>query len=209
MKHSKLIVLAVMFVLIVLVLCACTTNLLTVNFYSEENGLLYSYQVKNGESLDEIPEVPYKEGYTGTWSITDFDEIKSNLTVYAVYTSNQYTVNVYADGTLVESYTLTKGKTLTTIPAVPNKEGYTGAWDVSSFSQLKTNTNVNAIYTPITYTVSFYNDIDSAPYLTQKVEDGVLKNIPTPTGASNLGVKWMIFTNYEYFIFRIIGPFQT
>ena len=194
MKHSKLIVLAVMFVLIVLVLCACTNNLLTVNFYSEENGLLYSYQVKNGESLDEIPDVPYKEGYTGTWSITDFDEIKSNLTVYAVYTSNQYTVNFYADGVLVNSYTLTKGKTLTTIPAVPAKEGYTGVWDVSSFSQLKTNTNVNAIYTPITYTVSFYNDIDSAPYLTQKVEDGVLKNIPTPTGSSNLGVKWMIFT---------------
>lgn len=49
-------------------------------------------KVKIGETLTDIPVPINKQGYYIEWSITTFDNITSDLTVYAVETAKTYTV---------------------------------------------------------------------------------------------------------------------
>ena len=47
-----------------------------------------------GQALEDIPEVPLVEGYTGYWSVQDFSNIIENMTVKAVYTDRILTVDL-------------------------------------------------------------------------------------------------------------------
>ena len=70
---------------------------LSVRFYDGEEEL-YVYYVSYGEALTDIPEVPSKEGETNSqWSITDFSNITSDMSVYALYKSTVYTVLLPVD----------------------------------------------------------------------------------------------------------------
>lgn len=53
--------------------------------------------VKDGDSLTDIPAVPYKRGCSGQWDVTDFTNIRSNLIVNAIYQLNG-TGDVNMDG---------------------------------------------------------------------------------------------------------------
>lgn len=66
---------------------------------------------------------------------------------------NEYEVSFYADGSLVASYIVEHGKALETIPSVPKKAGYDGAWDAEDFSCVTGDMTVTAVYTesPIKY----------------------------------------------------------
>ena len=120
--------------------------------------------VNHGETLTDIPDVPVKDGYTQlepVWDITDFSNITSDLTVNAVYTLNTYTVTFMADGEVVAEKTVNHGETLTDIPDVPVKDGYTQTapvWDVTDFRNIGSDLTVNAVYTLNTYTVTFMAD---------------------------------------------------
>ncbi|MGN0768130.1 MAG: leucine-rich repeat domain-containing protein [Christensenellales bacterium] len=135
---------------------ACSSDdLVTVKFYVD--GELYrTCRAEKGKGIDDVPEVPYKEGYKGRWDRTDFDEITESITVTAIYEKDTYTVSFYADGVLVAAITEKKGKTITGIPSVPAKDGYDGEWNVTIFNGLTADTVVTAVYTPKAAFATFY-----------------------------------------------------
>ena len=74
--------------------------------------------LKNGEifSTTNLPPIPEKEGYVGSWSTTDFSKIRSNFVIEAIYTKIEYKVNfLNEEGALITSQTINDKK----IPYVP------------------------------------------------------------------------------------------
>ena len=61
-----------------------------------------------------------------------------------------FTVTFVADGTTVETKVVNVGESLevSAFPEVPDKSGFTGAWDVNE--AITEETTVNAVYTPVT-----------------------------------------------------------
>lgn len=137
-------------------LTACSNEVVSVEFYVD--GVLYdSYKVEVGGYLDEIPEVPVKDGYVGKWDVADFDEITEPIKTNAIYTKNVYTVTFIADGTIVATRTANVGKPITDVPEVPYKEGYIGEWNVTNFVGITVDTTVNAVYSRDALYASFYD----------------------------------------------------
>ena len=67
-----------------------------VSFLADGN-VIQTIKVKPGESLDKskFPAVPEKKGYTGVWDRTEsLADIRSDVTVNAVYTAQEFTVTV-------------------------------------------------------------------------------------------------------------------
>ena len=107
------------------------------------------YTVENRDIAE--PLVPEKTGYYAEWE--NYTLTTGNVTVNAVYTPVVYTVTFAADGETVAECTYTVEDNTFAVPSVPNKVGYTGVWETYS---LKTgDMTVNAVYTPIEYTVTF------------------------------------------------------
>ena len=59
--------------------------------------------VKYGESLTDIPNPEPKDGYTIRWDVTDFSEIKEDITVTAIEEAIEYTITYDAAGGTVEN----------------------------------------------------------------------------------------------------------
>jgi uncharacterized repeat protein (TIGR02543 family) len=53
-------------------------------------------------TVDEMPEVPEKEGYTGIWVTEDLLDIKENITINAQYTINDGSVSYYVSDTDID-----------------------------------------------------------------------------------------------------------
>ena len=105
--------------------------------------------------MTDIPDVPEKEGHTGEWNITDFSEIKQDLTVNAVYTAKTMTVTFVADGQTVATRQVSYGSPLTDIPTIPEKEGHTGVWNITDFSEIRQDLTVQAVYRIIILEVTY------------------------------------------------------
>lgn len=60
--------------------------------------------------------------------------------------AQQYLVSFVADGKTVYCCAVNSGEAVANIPAVPAKDGYTGAWDHDG-SNITANTTINAVYT--------------------------------------------------------------
>ena len=67
-----------------------------------------------------------------------------------------YSVTFVADGNVVSVVSYSENTATISEPSVPNKTGYTGAWEPYSLGAA--NIIVNAVYTPIEYTVTFVAD---------------------------------------------------
>lgn len=157
MKRKLILCIAIALLLAIAVTTcfACSTKLVSIKFYVD--GKLYvTKTIDKGGSLDDVPEVPAKDGYKSYWSVTNFDEINEDTSVHAVYEKDTYTVSFYADNVLIKSVTEKKGKTITDIPPVPEKEGYDGEWNVTLFNGITTDTRVDAVYTAKGVYVTFY-----------------------------------------------------
>ncbi|MBE6667920.1 MAG: hypothetical protein E7607_06410 [Ruminococcaceae bacterium] len=125
-----------------------------------------------------IPAVPAKDGYDGAWYVrmADGNDIplasytleNKDITVYAKYERNRFTVTFTANGTTVDTVTFNKGETsipANKIPAVPAKDGYAGAWYVqgangaeilfSSYTLEDKDITVYAKYERNRFTVTF------------------------------------------------------
>ena len=124
--------------------------------------------VNAGETVADIPTVPEKDGYTGKWMIgndefTSETVINADTEVTAVYTEiivepTTYTVTFKAEGADDVTRTVESGKTVTDIPAVPTKEGYTGKWmigndEFTAETVINADTEVTAVYTENTQPV--------------------------------------------------------
>ena len=110
------------------------------------------------------PNDPVKTHYTfNGWyngeTLWDFetDTVTSNLTLTAKFTAIEYTITFKADGEQVgEPVTYTVEDDTIVEPNVPLKEGYGGKWEPYTLDG--GNKEVNAVYTPIEYTITFKAD---------------------------------------------------
>ena len=132
------------------------------------------YTVENKEITE--PPVPERQGYAGEWE--EYTLTTGNVTVNAVYTPIVYTVTFVADGEEIGSDTYTVEDKEITEPLVPEKEGYEGKWE--SYDLVAFDVTVNAIYTPIQYTVTFIADGIKINVFYYTVEDKNFDNPPVP-----------------------------
>ncbi len=127
-----------------------------INFLNEDE-TIYLAEKYTIDNKPTVPAVPEKEGYTGAWEEFEYTYDKDNAVevkpVYTAISGDEFTVTFYAEGVLVKTVEFTKGATSVEEPAVPSKEHFTGAWE--SYTLGESNINVNVVYTPIEYTLTF------------------------------------------------------
>ncbi|MCR4660751.1 MAG: leucine-rich repeat protein [Clostridia bacterium] len=178
----------------IMVACSKKGKTFSVTFYVDGNEYR-TYIVNEGSALDTIPDVPSKEGYEASWSVKDdsFDEILTDLKVYAVYNKATYTILFLADGIYVSSITLNNNERITEskIPEIPPKEGFTGEWNITDFSKVKTNIVVEAVYSPIVYYVQFVDKNGRAIGNQQKIVSGSIETVPKCPEENGLMCKWV------------------
>ena len=157
----------------------------TVVLYAVWEANTYTVTFKDGANVVKTQTVNYgtsataptltKEGYTLSWD-KSFNNVKSDLEVNAVWTINTHTVT-FKDGTnIVKTQTVNHG-TSATAPTL-TKEGYTLSWD-KSFNNVKSDLEVNAVWTINTHTVTFKDGTNIVK--TQTVNYGTSATAPTLT----------------------------
>ena len=124
---------------------------------------------------DMVPTVGEKVGYTGAWenytiNVNDPDDI----TINAIYSVITYTATFMVDGEVWATVTFTVEDTSITEPAVPEKEGYTGAWE--PYELTASDIIINAVYTAIgTDTTTDVTDSTGKPGSKDDDEEEVTK----------------------------------
>ena len=144
------------------------------------------YTVENNVISE--PEIPEKAGYGAKWESYTLNG--GNKEVNAIYTAGVYTVTFKADGVTVGTCDYTVENKEITPPQVPAKPHYTGTWE--AYTLETGNVTVNAVYTPVTYTVTFKADgvvVDTETYTVAN------KNITEPTAPSKdyYTVEWATY----------------
>ena len=130
------------------------------------------YTVETTSIKDQEPTVPAKDGYTGAWA--PYTLSVGGITVQAQYTPIEYTATFVADGTTVGTAAYTVETTSVQEPAVPKKDGYTGAWKPYTFAV--GGVTVEAQYTAIEYTATFVADGATVGTVTYTVETASIKD---------------------------------
>ncbi|MCR5313135.1 MAG: InlB B-repeat-containing protein [Bacteroidaceae bacterium] len=155
-------------------------NKYNVTFVNEGN--VYSTSIAEYGTKISLPEAnPTKEGYTfaGWENYTEDMSVPANdVTFNATWTVNKYTVEFISDGVSVSSATLDYGTTIT-VPAAPEKTGYTFTGWTPTVAETVPASNV-------TYTASFkvnqYNVtfvVDGATVKSEKLDYGTEITAPT------------------------------
>lgn len=182
-------------VLLILTACIATAcgskNSHSVEFYVD--GRLYdSVIVADGGYIEDVPEVPYKEDFVGEWSEKNFDEVTSDMKVFAIYTEAYYTVTFVADGVEVKKVKVRRNSHLTDIPAVPEKVGYTGKWSVADFTEINRSVTVEAVYSETPVEIRFF-DGDRHIYTRTIKAGSSLTDIPSVPEyeGKNLSGRWV------------------
>ena len=131
--------------------------------YANGTELLWSMEWQNGRQLSRAS----TERDSTTEDVLDFAYDANGIRTSKTVTRNTYRpvqtykVTFVADGKTVKTMNVTEGYTLkdSDYPAVPEKAGYTGAWQRYT-SPVQSNVTVSATYTKITtyYTVTFVAD---------------------------------------------------
>lgn len=94
--------------------------------------------------------------YTFTGWDTEVDKtVSGDATYTATYTKElaSYTITFMVDGEVVGTDTYSAEDKDITVPEIPAKDHYTAAWE--AYELTAGDITVNAIYTPITYTITF------------------------------------------------------
>ena len=159
----------------------------TVTFVANEVVGKVTYTVENKEITE--PAVPAIEHFTGAWE--EYELTTGNITVKAVYTPVTYTVIFKAEGVVVDTENYTVVNPTITEPSVPTKAHYTGAWE--SYVLAGGNVEVEAIYTPVTYYVTFVAEGTEVAKLPYTVENTTVVNPTVPTKAHYTGA-WESYT---------------
>lgn len=204
-----LLVISLITLLIVAVsLTACKNNSekLTVTYDNTHT----TYEGDDLESIKPYLTITYTDKDGKTITVTDYEldgtltkgectvTVKYNnltatcrITVLEQTTPNTYTVTFKADGSIVGTQTYTADNKNITEPSVPNKIGYIGEWE--NYTLTAENTTVNAVYIPISYTITFKSDNTVIDTKTYTVEN---KNITEPTIPNKTGYtsKWEKYT---------------
>ena len=163
------IVCLIMLIMSMLVFSACNNKVENFNLYFKVDEENYATISTNGQEIVAIPEDPTKTGYEFDGWYWDKDEwnkpftanslldapISSNMSVYAKWNPISYTATFYADGTQVGTSSFTiEDTSIANAPDVPHKDGYEGVWTYEIKAE---NISVNAVYTPLMYSISYDN----------------------------------------------------
>ena len=159
--------------------------------YANGTELLWSMEWQNGRQLSRAA----TERDSTTEDVLDFAYDANGIRTRKTVTRNTYRpvqtykVTFVADGKTVKTMNVTEGYTLkdSDYPAVPEKAGYTGAWQRYT-SPVKSNVTVSATYTRLTaqYTVTFL--ADGFTVKTMQVYSGyVLKDSDYPSVPEKVG----------------------
>ncbi len=98
--------------------------------------------------------------HTKAWNITT-DPVTEDMTLYAVWGLETYHAHFMADGVKVGTLDFTmETDTLANPPAIPEKPGYTAAWE--GYTLGTTDITVNAVYTPIPYSITYTETKDAS-----------------------------------------------
>ena len=160
-------------------------------FYANGTELLWSMEWQNGRQLSRAT----TERDSTTEDVLDFAYDANGIRTSKTVTRNTsrpvqpYKVTFVADGKTVKTMNVTEGYTLkdSDYPAVPEKAGYTGAWQRYT-SPVQSNVTVSVTYTKITtyYTVTFV--ADGFTVKTMQVYSGyILKDSDYPSVPEKLG----------------------
>ena len=159
--------------------------------YANGTELLWNMEWQNGRQLSRAT----TERDSTTEDVLDFAYDANGIRTSKTVTRNTYRpvqtykVTFVADGKTVKTMNVTEGYTLkdSDYPAVPEKAGYTGAWQRYT-SPVQSNVTVSATYTKITtyYTVTFV--ADGFTVKTMQVYSGyILKDSDYPSVPEKLG----------------------
>ena len=142
--------------------------------------------------------IPEKAGYNVSWpSFTLFDEKRFeetgtySFTVKAVYEPIEYTATFMADGKVIAEVPFTVESKTITEPAIPAKAGYTGAW--SSYTLGTEDITIDAIYSTISYKVTFVADGEEVAVLYYTVENREIDEPEVPAKEGFTGA-WEDYT---------------
>ena len=159
--------------------------------YANGTELLWSMEWQNGRQLSRAT----TERDSTTEDVLDFAYDANGIRTRKTVTRNTYRpvqtykVTFVADGKTVKTMSVTEGYTLkdSDYPAVPEKAGYTGAWQRYT-SPVKSNVTVSATYTKITtyYKVTFVADGETVKtisvYSGYKLTDSDYPRVPYKAG---------------------------
>ena len=160
-------------------------------FYANGTELLWSMEWQNGRQLSRAS----TERDSTTEDVLNFAYDANGIRTRKTVTRNTYRpvqtykVTFVADGKTVKTMNVTEGYTLkdSDYPAVPEKAGYTGAWQRYP-SPVQSNVTVSATYTKITtyYTVTFVADGETVKtisvYSGYKLTDSDYPRVPYKVG---------------------------
>jgi len=162
-------------------LIGCSSKVeLTVKFYVDSVLVDTQFVNKGGDVASSLN--PTKEGYTFSGWDKELTNIQSDLEVNAVFEEIIYSYNVkFYDGDVALDHQVVVKNTGAIAPAALSKEGYnfTG-WD-KNFDNVVADMDIYATYSPITYTLNFYdgtNNLSLSPS-SYTIED--LVTLPNPT----------------------------
>ncbi|MBO5980905.1 MAG: InlB B-repeat-containing protein, partial [Clostridia bacterium] len=150
--------------------------------YVDENGEgIYTEILAIGGSVENVPAVPAKEGYTGAWDHTGTG-IVGKTVISPVYTQITYTVTIHLGEGKSYELEVVYGEDVGLPATPPEKEGYIGSWDHDG-NNITEDTVINAVYEKQPFTVTFM--IDGETVATQTVatgENASLPGIPEKSG---------------------------
>ncbi|MFA7560648.1 MAG: InlB B-repeat-containing protein [Candidatus Izemoplasmatales bacterium] len=158
-----------------------TINSYTITFNFDNGNEDYIFTDDYNENID-FPDQPTKTGHEfGGWFIDeerteDFQSTKvqsQNLTVYAYWIPNQYTVNFYLDPeseTPSYSEEVLYGESVLNPPSIPLVTGMNGAWS-ENLDDITSDLDVYINYTKKIYTITF-QDYQGVTYDSINLEFG-------------------------------------
>lgn len=129
----------------------------TVAFYVD--GVIYYSAVTEYGNEIVIPREPSKEGYTFSgWGEVPETMPDENVSIYATFIINQYSLNYYVDNVLFSSVTYDYGTIITPIEE-PIREGYTfSGWGEIPYTMPANDVSVYGSFAANQYTLTYYVD---------------------------------------------------
>ena len=166
------------------------TAVYTPNTYSvtwDVEGTTTTAQIAFGDPIEK-PADPKKEGYDFTGWTPEVPETMpaKDMTFTAQFSPSQYNAVIKADGKQIAVIPYTYGQESITLPDVPAKEGYTGAWPAYTLSI--GGVTIEAVYTPNTYSVTW--DVEGTTTTAQVTFGDPIEKPADPTKEGSTFIGW-------------------